>query len=101
MSIDILTASKTVVWNETRIPFKPNDYFSPVNMQQSLLEAMEGSLIDPNDDNNSFNEGYKSLRNKKSSKYKQINQCCYTTMSFTCYSAARSGTDLTKVSKTF
>jgi hypothetical protein len=40
-------------------------------MQQSLLQAMQGLLIDP-DDNNSFNEGYKS-REIKSSRYEQIN----------------------------
>jgi hypothetical protein len=81
MSIDICNALKTVVWNETQIPFKPYSYFSPANMQQSLLQAMQGSSIDPDDDK-SFNEGYKS-RVQNTNKLHDV-----ATTSFICYSAA-------------
>jgi hypothetical protein len=58
LGIDIHNTSKTIAWRDKRIPFKPRDYFANGLFQSTLLDVMDGSLIDP--DETLLHSGYKS-----------------------------------------
>ena len=58
LGIDIHNSTKTVCWNDKRIPFKPYDYFTSGLYQSSLLEAMAESLDNADDD--PLHQGYHS-----------------------------------------
>jgi hypothetical protein len=58
LGIDIHNTSKTIVWGDERVPFKPRDYFTNGLFQTFMLDAMDGSLQDYDD--NLLHSGYKS-----------------------------------------
>ena len=68
LGIDIHNSSKTVVWDNLRIPFKPHDYFSSNTFQNHIQMMLDASSVDFDDKDNS--QGYKS-QNIKSSLYEQ------------------------------
>jgi hypothetical protein len=44
LGIDIHNSSKTVVWDQLQILFKPHDYFSSNLFQTALQDQMAGSF---------------------------------------------------------
>jgi hypothetical protein len=44
LQIDIYNSSKTVVWNQLQVLFKPHDYFSSNLFQTALQDQMVGSF---------------------------------------------------------
>jgi hypothetical protein len=58
LGIDIHNSSKTVMWDQQQVPFKPHSYFSSNLFQAALQDQMVGLF------------GYKS-KNIKGSRYEQ------------------------------
>jgi hypothetical protein len=58
LGIDIHNSSKTIVWGNLQVPFKPHDYFSSNLFQTVLQDQMVGSF-DEHDANEEL-LGYKS-----------------------------------------
>jgi hypothetical protein len=52
LGIDIHNSSKTVVWGQLRVPFKPHDYFSSNLFQTVLQDQMVGSFNEQDADDN-------------------------------------------------
>jgi hypothetical protein len=67
LGIYIHNSSKTVVWDQLQVPFKPHDYFSSNLFQTALQEQMVSSFNEHNADEEL---GYKS-QNIKGSLYEQ------------------------------
>jgi hypothetical protein len=67
LGIDIHNLSKTFVWGQLQVPFKPHDYFSS-NLFQTALQDQMVSSFDEQDANDEL--GYKS-KTIKSSLYQQ------------------------------
>jgi hypothetical protein len=58
LGIDIHNLSKTIVWGNLRVPFKPHDYFSSNLFQTVLEDQMVGSFDEQDADEELL--GYKS-----------------------------------------
>jgi hypothetical protein len=67
LGIDIHNSSKTVVWDQLQVPFKPHDYFSSNLFQKALQDQIVGLF---NEHEAEEELGYKS-QNIKGSLYKQ------------------------------
>jgi hypothetical protein len=46
IGLDLHNLSKTIVWNDHRVPFKPHDYFDDARLHELLANAMHGSNFD-------------------------------------------------------
>jgi hypothetical protein len=50
IGLDLHNSSKTIVWNDHRVPFKPHDYFNDARLHDLLAIAMQGDSLDSIDD---------------------------------------------------
>ena len=50
LGIDISCTTKTIVWDEERIPFHPKDYFSEEHLMEALSAEMQTDPLDSLDD---------------------------------------------------
>jgi hypothetical protein len=46
IGLDLHISSKTIVWNDHRVPFKSHDYFDDAQLHELLANAMHGSNFD-------------------------------------------------------
>ena len=61
LGIDIMCSTKTVCWNDIRIPFHPRNYFSDPHFTQMLIQELEADPLDSEKDiAEASSKGYKS-----------------------------------------
>jgi hypothetical protein len=50
VGLDLHNSSKTTVWNDHRVPFKPHDYFDDARLHDLLANAMQDNSFNSIDD---------------------------------------------------